>query len=95
MPIVGHLAENGLTVGDEFRRGNETPSSRSLAFLKYCERQLPAGKRIGAFRSDSAAYQAEIMDYCHDHGIAYAVGADLDKAVVEQIRCLGDDDWRC
>lgn len=26
-PLVGHLAENGLVVGDEFREGNESPGS--------------------------------------------------------------------
>ena len=93
MPMVGHLAENGLIVADEFRHGNEAPSHRNLAFLQYCERQMPAGKRIGAFRADSAAYQAGIMEYCHDHGIAYVIGADLDRGVLEQIGRLGNDAW--
>jgi hypothetical protein len=93
MPMVGHLAENGLMVGDEFRQGNEAPAHRNLAFLRYCERQLPAGTRIGALRADSAAYQAGLLDYCHDHGIAYAVGAPLDPAVMEQIGCIGETDW--
>lgn len=93
MPMVGHLAENGLIVADEFRQGNEAPAHRNLAFLRYCERQLPAGTRIGALRADSAAYQAGLLDYCHDHGIAYAVGAPLDPAVMEQIGCIGETDW--
>ena len=41
MPMVGHLAENGLIVGDEFREGNESPSARNLEFIKYCQAQLP------------------------------------------------------
>ena len=93
MPMVGHLAENGLIVGDEFRQGNEAPAHRNLAFLRYCERQMPAGTRIGALRADSAAYQAGLLDYCHDHGIAYAVGAALDRAVMEQIGRIGVTDW--
>ena len=28
MPMVGHLAENGLIIGDEFREGNEAPAAR-------------------------------------------------------------------
>lgn len=94
MPMVGHIAENGLIVGDEFRHGNEAPSHRNLAFLKYCESQLPAGKRIVALRADSAAYQAEVMDYCHAQGIEYAIGADLDSAVLAQIACLDGEAWR-
>ena len=93
MPMVGHIAENGLVVGDEFRHGNESPSVRNLSFLKYCERQLPTGKRIGALRADSAAYQAGIIDYCDDNEIAYAIGADLDRSVVEQIAHIEAGDW--
>ncbi len=70
MPMVGHLAENGLVIGDEFREGNDAPSSRNLEFLKYCERQMPKGKKILAFRADSASYQASIISYCQSKGIA-------------------------
>jgi hypothetical protein len=30
MPIVGHLAENGLVIGDEFREGNQAPQPGTL-----------------------------------------------------------------
>jgi len=94
MPMVGHLAENGLVVGDEFREGNDSPGARNLQFLKYCERQMPKGKRIKAFRADSAAYQAKVINYCHDNGIAYAIGGDLDEAVKKVILTIQDDEWR-
>jgi len=94
MPMVGHLAENGLIVGDEFRHGNESAGSKNLEFIKYCERQLPEGKRIAALRADSAAYQAEVINYCERKGIAFAIGADLDKAVVRAIEGLGGRAWR-
>lgn len=94
MPIVGHLAENGLVLGDEFRHGNEAPASGNLEFLKYCQKQLPGGKHIKAFRADSAAYQAQIINYCDASGIEYAIGADLDQAVVRQVKSLGSSDWK-
>jgi len=93
MPIVGHLAENGLVLGDEFRHGNDAPGARNFEFIKYCEHQLPKGKCIKAFRADSASYQADIINYCHDNGIEYAIGAHLDEAVVRQIKSLGSSDW--
>lgn len=93
MPIVGHLAENGLIVGDEFREGNASPGARNLEFIKYCVQQLPKGKSIKAFRADSAAYQAQIINYCDEEGIAYAIGTDLDEAVVRQIKSIGNSDW--
>lgn len=94
MPMVGHLAENGLVVGDEFRQGNESPGSTNLEFIEYCARQLPEGKRIGAVRSDSAAYQAGVINYCERNGIEFAIGADLDEAVVRVIQGIGGQDWR-
>jgi len=62
MPMAGHLAENGLVAGDAFRRGNEAPASGNLAFIRYCQRQLPKGKKITALRADSASYQAEMFN---------------------------------
>jgi hypothetical protein len=94
MPMVGHLAEKGLILGDEFREGNESPGSRNLEFIKYCERQLPKGKRVKALRADSAAYQAKVINYCQDKGIKFAVGAGLDEAVVKEIRNIKEEDWK-
>lgn len=93
MPIVGHLAENGLVVGDEFREGNDSPGSRNLEFLKECERQMPKGKKIKGFRSDSAAYQAKVINHCQENGIKYAIGGDLDQAVKKVIAAMRDEDW--
>ena len=89
MPIVGNLAENGLVIGDEFRKGNEVPASRNLEFMKHREVQLPKGKHIKAFRTGSAAYQAKIINYCNKKGMLFAVGGDLYEAVVRQIDSLG------
>ena len=94
MPIVGHIAENGLVVGDEFREGNESPASRNLAFIKHCARQMPKGKKIKHLRSDSAAYQAEIINYCEQHGIQFAIGADLDTSVLTAIEAIPDTEWK-
>jgi hypothetical protein len=94
MPIVGHLAENGFVVGDEFREGNVAPATRNLAFIKYCVRQMPTGKKITALRSDSAAYQAEIINYCEVNGIQFAIGADLDPAVLTAIAAIPENDWK-
>jgi len=43
IPIVGHLAENGLVIYAEFRQGNVAPSAKNLEFIKHCERQMPKG----------------------------------------------------
>ncbi len=93
MPIVGHIAENGLALGDEFREGNDAPAARNLEFIKHCKRQMPKDKKIKALRADSATYQADIINYCESRGIKFAIGADLDEAVLKTIRAIPDNDW--
>jgi hypothetical protein len=93
MPMVGHIAENGLVLGDEFREGNESPGGRNLEFIKYCVRQLPKGKNLKAIRADSASYQAAIINYCEVEGIEFALGGDLDEAVVKAISNIPEGDW--
>jgi hypothetical protein len=93
MPIVGHLAENGLIVRDEFGESNESPAARNRAFIKYRIRQMPTGKKISALRSDSAAYQVEIINYCEGHGIQFTIGADLYQATVGAIRAIPEKEW--
>ena len=93
MPLVGTLAENGLIVGEEFREGNAAPAAGNLEFIRYCEQQLPQGKRIVAVRADSAAYQAAILNECEDKKHRFAMGADLDSAVKSVIAEIPGTAW--
>jgi hypothetical protein len=94
MPIVGHLAENGLVVGDEFRSGNDAPQARNLEFIEYCVSQMPEGKRIGSLRADSATYQAKVFNWCEMKQVQFAIGADLDAAVLSVIKSIPESEWR-
>lgn len=94
MPIVGHLAENGLIIGHEFREGNAAPAGRNLEFMQACEANLPQGKKIEAIRADSAAYQAAIFNWCEKTGKAFAVGADQDAAVKAAIKAIPENAWK-
>ncbi len=93
MPMVGHLAENGLVIGYEFREGNEAPSSQNLAFIQLCEANMPKGKQIQSIRADSAAYQAAIFNWCEDTKKTFAIGADQDTAVKAAIRAIPESAW--
>lgn len=94
MPMVGHLAETGVVIYDEFREGNVSPSTRNLEFIQACEAQLPRGHRITAVRADSAAYQAAIFNYCEAQKQTFAIGADRDAAVMAAIAALPEHGWR-
>ena len=94
MPMVGHLAENGLVVGEEFREGNDAPGARNREFIRHCAAQMPCGKRIAHLRSDSAAYQAAIFNDCEAEGRSFAIGGDLDQAVKTVVRAIPSEAWR-
>ena len=94
MPMTGHLAENGLVVAHEFREGNVSPNSRNLEFYRMCQQAMPPGKRITAFRADSASYQGELLDRLQSDGVRYAVGGHADAATMEAIRSIPETAWR-
>jgi hypothetical protein len=91
MPLVGYV--NGICVGDEFREGNVSPGAGILAFAQKCEAALPEGKRI-YFRSDSAAYQAEVINHYSQPGRTFTITADLDVAVKREIENLPERAWQ-
>jgi hypothetical protein len=94
MPMVGHLAENGLVIGDEFREGNVSPGARNLEFIQYCCDQMPKGKKISFLRADSATYQADVFNFCEQKHIKFAIGGRLDSATMSAIDKMDDDQWK-
>ncbi|MGH8549375.1 MAG: hypothetical protein ACRERU_12415 [Methylococcales bacterium] len=66
-----------MIAADEFREGNAAPAAGNLEFIRYCEQQLPQGKRIVAVRADSAAYQAAILNECEDKKKRFAALAPI------------------
>jgi Transposase DDE domain group 1 len=91
MPLLGYV--NGVCVGHEFREGNQSPGAGILKFAQSCEAALPEGRRI-YFRSDSAAYQAEVINYYSQPGRSFTITADLDAAVKREIRNLPETAWQ-
>ena len=94
MPIIGHLAENGLIIGSDFRSGNISPGSKNYEFMLHCISNMPKGKKIRYFRADSASYQASIINYCNDNGVYYAIGGDLDSSTMKAISTIKEDSWQ-
>ena len=91
MPLVGYV--DGVCVGHEFREGNQSPGAGILAFAQSCEAALPAGKRL-YFRSDSAAYQAAVINPYSQPGRTFSITADLDVAVKREIQNLPEAAWQ-
>lgn len=94
MPIVGHLAENGMVVGEEFRAGNVSPNADNAGFIRHCTARMPRGTRIAQLRADSAAYQAEVFNACEAERRGFAIAAPMDSAVKAAIRAIPEEAWR-
>jgi hypothetical protein len=46
MPMVGHLAQAGVVLHEEFREGNAAPASANLEFIQDCQAAMPKGHQI-------------------------------------------------
>ena len=92
-PMLGFWAEKQIALQGEFRQGNETPSSRALAFLKKCERGIPQGITRRRVRADAAWFQAEVMDYCDDRSIDFAIGGVQNEAMLQVIGMIPAGQW--
>ncbi len=88
-PILAFLAENGVCLTHEFREGNVAAQSGALEFLRRCLSRCP---KIKYLRSDSAFYQAKVIDECEERAIGYTITADQDAGVKEVIKTIGD--WK-
>ena len=91
MPLLGYV--NGVCVGQQFRPGNRSPGAGMLEFAQQCEAALPEGKRI-YFRSDSAAYQAEVINHYSQGERSFSITADQDAAVKREIENLTETAWK-
>ena len=93
MPMLGHLAENGLIIHEEFREGNAAPASRNREFIQACKANMPKGKRITRLRADSATYQAKVINDCEDDDVVFAIAAKKDAAVSAVIAAIPESAW--
>ncbi len=94
MPMVGHLAEAGVVVHEEFRDGNAAPASGNLPFIKACQEAMPRGHCIKRLRADSATYQADIFNYCEEQGIEFAIGGRWCNAVTALVQGIDEAQWK-
>ena len=94
MPMIGHLAEAGVVIHDEFREGNIAPATSNLEFIRACEARLPKGHRTAHVRLDSAGYQASIFNDCEATGKTFAIGARLDVPTQKAIADIPESAWR-
>jgi hypothetical protein len=93
MPMLAFWEEMGVVVHDDFRNGNASPGSEALVFFQQTLAQLPPEITQVKLRSDSAWYQASLLDFCAQAGHTFCIGADQDEAVKQSILAIVEDDW--
>jgi hypothetical protein len=94
MPMLAFWAELDLVVNDDFRQGAVSPQGDALNFLKDTVAQLPKTVEQVYVRSDSAWYQAGVLDHCERNGYGFAVTADKDEAVKAALTLINEADWQ-
>ena len=94
MPMIGHLAEAGVVIHDEFREGNIAPATDNLGFIQACEARMPKGHHIAHVRLDSAGYQAGIFNHLDATGKTFAIGGRLDAPTQKAIAEIPDAAWK-
>ncbi len=93
-PLIGALKEVPVVVKEEFREGNEHPGAGAVAFLEDCRKAVPYGKRIGHLGSDSALYQAALINFFRENHITFTMRADQDSTIKKAIEGIPDGERR-
>jgi hypothetical protein len=95
-PLIVTWAETELVLADQFRDGN-VPASRGIAELvdeAYDSLPAPAeGWQVGV-RSDSAAYEVDLLDHWNGKGWKFAVSADMSQQLRAEIGQLPPQAWQ-
>ena len=93
-PVVVLWAEQGVVVADEFRDGNVPAGCGNVRVLARAVSQLPPLVERIYLRADSALYDHEVMDFCEERGIGYAISADLTPALRSALNLVEEGEWR-
>ena len=99
-PLNTWWAEQGLIVHSEFRDGNVPAGHEQLRVLEEAARLLPEGVTKLCLRSDTAAYQQDLLKYCAEGKnerfgvIEFAIGADVTPEFKQAVAERPETAWR-
>ena len=93
-PIQVSWAETMLVLEDEFRDGNVQAGKDILRVVDEAYSMLPPGEWRIKVRSDSAAYDQDVLDHWNIKHWGFAVSADMSPQLRQEIEQLPIDSWR-
>jgi len=98
-PLSVRWAEMSLVAYSEFRDGNVPAAYQNLRVLQETLAVLPKGVNKVYFKSDTAAYQVELLRYLAEGRnerfgvIDFAVGADMTEEFKKAVREVEEKEW--
>lgn len=93
-PMEVEWAETELVLADELREGNVHPGRGIKEIVDEAFAMLPPGPWQVKVRSDSAAYQQDVLDHWQERGWQFAVSADMSQGLKHEIEALPNDTWK-
>jgi hypothetical protein len=93
-PVVVVWAEQDLIVHDEFRDGNVPAGCGNVRILKRALAALPPGITQTFVRGDSARYEHEVLAWCEEQGIGYAISVDMSPQLRAELQRLPETAWQ-
>ncbi|MEA3306530.1 MAG: IS1380 family transposase, partial [Elusimicrobiota bacterium] len=93
--LLSFIADLDLCVHDDYRNGAKHAGAGIEEQIISTHRLIKSlGKKLRYFRSDSAAYKADVFNLCEDKKIIFTIAADQDKAVKEAIKAIPETAWK-
>ena len=87
-------AETLLILADEFREGNVFPGKDIARIVDNAFEMLPPGEWKVRVRSDSAAYDQDILDHWNGRHWGFAISADMSLQLRQEIESLSENAWK-
>jgi hypothetical protein len=93
--LLSFIPEVDLCMREDYREGSVNAGYKILEHIKYVNTFLSKiKKRVKYFRSDSAAYNSEIINYCNENNIKFTITADMDSSIKSSIKQIKESEWR-
>ena len=86
-------AETLLVLNDEFREGNVSPRKDIKRVVDEAFDRLPSREWKVKVRSDSAAYDQNVLDHWEGRHWAFAVSAEMHQGLKQEIEQLPGNAW--
>ena len=93
-PALVSWAETGLVLADQFRDGNVGAQTGLAELVDEAYAALPSDREWQvSVRSDSAAYQGDLLDHWAGRGWRFAVSADMSRELRAEVVALPEEAW--